>query len=154
MDITKNTKQLIIDVQKLKSKYSDLASVTFLDFYCQCREGCDYLFAKSMKKEVRILDILNWFLQAVENRSFSLLITLMCRDIIGPSLPEFQQDEETENSLKNAFKSEDLQASVLQWDCQRNSDGSVNLILRNLLQDIENIEIKSQEKLSSSSHNE
>jgi len=146
MDITKFTKELIIEVQKLKTKYSDLASLTFIDFYCQCREGCDYLFPPSIKENVRIMDILNWFCQCVENRSYTVLFQLMSKDIIGPTLAEFKRDEEIEKRLKSAFSSAELKISILEWDCQRQSDGNVNLILRNLLTDLSAIEFQQQQK--------
>ena len=76
MDITQETKELTAQVQTLKTKYSDLASLTFIDFYCQCREGCDYLFPASIKENVKIIDILNWFFQCVETGSFTLLIKI------------------------------------------------------------------------------
>jgi hypothetical protein len=150
MDITKSTKELIAQVQTLKAKYSDLASLTFIDFYCQCREGCDYLFPTSIRHNVRIMDILNWFFQCVETGSYTLLIKLMCQDIVGPTLAEFNQDQETENNLNKIFHSDSLKPSVLKWDCQRQPNGSVNLILRNLLQDLTVIEIKHQQKSSQS----
>ena len=146
MDITKSTKELNAQVQTLKTKYSDLASLTFIDFYCQCREGCDYLFPTSIRQDVKIIDILNWFFQCVENGSFTLLIQLMCQDIIGPSLTEFNQDQATENQLNQAFHTENLKAAVSKWDCERQPNGSVNLILRNLLQDLIKIETEHQQK--------
>ncbi len=148
MDITKSTKELIVKVQNLKAKYSDLASVTFLDFYCQCREGCDYLFPASIKQSVRIIDILNWFFQCVENRSYTVLFELMSKDVIGPTLAELKRDQEIEKQLRMTFSSDDLKSSIITWDCQRLSDGSVNLILRNLLQDLASIEIEHKQKQS------
>jgi len=146
MDITKYTKELNAKVQVLKTKYSDLASLTFIDFYCQCREGCDYLFPASMRPNVRIIDILNWFFQCVETGSSTLLFELMCQDIIGPSLAEFNQDQATENKLNQVFHSDSLKAAISQWDCERQPNGSVNLILRNLLQDLMKIETEHQQK--------
>ncbi|HAC62050.1 MAG TPA: hypothetical protein DCF68_00580 [Cyanothece sp. UBA12306] len=140
MDITDSTKSLITHVQSLKSHYDDLASLTFIDFYCQCREGCDYLFAQKMKQSVRVFDILMWFFQCLEAGSKITIIELMWRDVIGPTLEEYQQDRRTEKQLEQLFTSTELKQSVLGWDRQPRGDGGVNLILRNLLQDIENIE--------------
>ncbi|MGK7914346.1 MAG: hypothetical protein AB4038_02185 [Prochloraceae cyanobacterium] len=140
MDITQSTKKLIKRVQQLKEKYPDLTSSSFIDFYCQCREGCDYLFGPTVGQSVRLLDILQWFLECVEKGSPSLLIELMWKDVIGPTLGEYEQDEQTENQLAKVFKSEDLKQAVASWDRKRQSDGGVRLILRELLQAIETIE--------------
>jgi len=140
MDITESTKQLISKVQKLKSKYSDLASVTFIDFYCQYRQGCDYLFPSNVKNSVRLLDILTLFFRCVELKSPSLLTKLMWNDIIGPTLGEYLQDEKIEEKLTQTLASEELQDSVNEWDREPRTDGGVNLILRNLLHDLDAIE--------------
>ena len=50
--------------------------------------------------------------------------------------------------LRMTFSSDDLKSSIITWDCQRLSDGSVNLILRNLLQDLASIEIEHKQKQS------
>ncbi|NJL46079.1 MAG: hypothetical protein HC922_10975 [Leptolyngbyaceae cyanobacterium SM2_3_12] len=44
MDITDATQILIQHVQPLKLKHSDPISQAFIDFYCQCHQGMDYLF--------------------------------------------------------------------------------------------------------------
>ncbi|MGK7946994.1 MAG: hypothetical protein AB4058_21245 [Microcystaceae cyanobacterium] len=148
MDITDSTKKLIAQVKTLKSKYTDLASLTFIDFYCQCREGCDYLFSPTVKQSVRILDILMWFFQCVEARSLIPLTALMWRDVMGPTLGEYQADEKTEKQIETVLASPQLRESVMSWDRQPSADGGVNLILRNLLEEIETIEAqqKAQKK--------
>ncbi len=148
MNITDSTKTLIAQVQPLKLKYDDLASLTFIDFYCQCREGCDYLFSEKMKHSVRVFDILVWFFQCVEGSSKNMIIELMWRDVIGPTLGEYLEDQRTERRLENLLTSPQLKESVLEWDRRGRADGGVDLILRDLLQDIEDIEAKNplQEK--------
>ncbi|MGK7880452.1 MAG: hypothetical protein AB4060_10180 [Crocosphaera sp.] len=141
MNITDSTKKLIAKVQLLKSKYDDLASLTFIDFYCQFREGCDYLFPQNMKDSVRIFDILVCFFQCVEAGSKSIIIELMWQDVMGPTLGEYLQDERTEKQLKKLLNTPELKESVRKWDRKRRPDGGVDLILRNLLQDIENAEV-------------
>jgi hypothetical protein len=70
----------------------------------------------------------------------------MCQDIMGPTLKEFHQDQEIENKLSQIFHSDSLKSSVSKWDCERLPNGSVNLILKNLLQDLTMIEIEHQQK--------
>ncbi|ACK73770.1 hypothetical protein PCC7424_5705 (plasmid) [Gloeothece citriformis PCC 7424] len=143
MDITSSTKQLVSQVQLLKSKYSDLCSISFIDFYCQCREGSDYLFGSSIGKQIRLVDILQWFLQCVDHQKPIPLIELMWKDIAGPTLGAYQQDERIERGLLKAFISQELKEAVQTWDLQRTEDGGVNLILRNLLNDIDKLESQS-----------
>ncbi|MBR8826865.1 MAG: hypothetical protein DSM107014_03000 [Gomphosphaeria aponina SAG 52.96 = DSM 107014] len=140
MDITESTKKLIRKVQELKAKYSDLASVTFIDFYSQYHQGCDYLFPPQVKNSVRLLDILLLFCQCVELKTPSLLTKLMWKDVIGPTLGEYQEDEQIEETLTQTLANQELQNAVNQWDREPRIDGGVNLILRNLLHDIEEIE--------------
>lgn len=52
----------------------------------------------------------------------------MSKDIIDPTLAEFKRDEEIEKRLKTAFSSDELKISILEWDCQPQSNGNVNLI--------------------------
>ncbi len=46
----------------------------------------------------------------------------------------------TEAQLETLFKSEDLKQAVASWDRERQSDGGVRLILRELLGEIDTIE--------------
>lgn len=62
MDITPSTKELITKVQQLKSQFTDPVSPLFIDFYCQCKQGIDYLLTP-LQDSVRLLDILNYFAQ-------------------------------------------------------------------------------------------
>lgn len=145
MDITQSTKDLISKVQTLKSKYSDLSSTLFIDFYCQCKEGCDYLFPKSVKESIRLLDILQWFFDSFEKGEPTILVQLMWQDIVGPTLGEFQRDEKIERKLWKAFSDKTFKASLQNWDRESRLDGGVNLILRELLTEIDFIEKEHQE---------
>ena len=140
MDVTTATKQLIEKIQPLKAKYPDLASQTFIDFYCQCRQGCDYLFPLAVKSSVTILHILEWFLLSVEKREPYLLIKLMWKDVIGPTLAEYQEDEKIEHNLTTIFSQAELPEAVQNWDRENLANGGVNLILRELLKDISDLE--------------
>jgi|GEM_PF-1559348 len=135
MDITPRTKALIQDVQALKPKHAEDISVLFIDFYCQCREGCDYLFPPVVKDSVRLLDILQWFVECIEYRQPTPLIRLMWNDVVGPTLGEYLVDEQTEKRLHSAFKT-DLPALIQAWDRVQLPSGSVQLVLRELLADI------------------
>ncbi len=140
MDITNSTKELIVKMQPLKLKYNDLASQTFIDFYCQCKQGCDYLFPTTVKSSVTILHILQWFLLSVEKRSPYLLIELMWQDILGPTLAEYQQDEEIEANLASLFAQPELAEAVADWHRKPRPDGGVTLTLRELLKDMSDLE--------------
>lgn len=140
MDITTTTKELILKMQPLKEKYSDLASQTFIDFYCQCRQGCDYLFPLPIKSSVRLIDILGWFLTCAEKGAPTPLIKLMWQDIIGPTLEEYQEDERIEHNLATIFTQSELSEALKGWDCQRLPSGGVNLTLRQLLEDMSALE--------------
>ncbi|ERN40622.1 hypothetical protein KR51_00028800 [Rubidibacter lacunae KORDI 51-2] len=146
MDITDSTKELISQVQRLKSQFKDLASATFIDFYCQCRQGCDYLLPQQTKQSVGVFDILMLFFQCLDADSKSTFVELMWRDVVGPTLGEYQLDEQIERSLADAFASPELRESVLAWDRQPRSDGGVTLILRDLLQAIETAEAEARSK--------
>jgi hypothetical protein len=149
MDVTNVTKDLIQQVQQLKAKHTDAVSMTFIDFYCQCRQGCDYLFPEAMRHSVRLLDILNWFFQCVDGQE-PTLVRLMWKDVVGPSLAEYEQDEGIETRLHKAFESGALKLFIESWDRERNPDGSdhlnpdgsVHLVLRELLEDIQALEQK------------
>jgi hypothetical protein len=140
MDVTTATKKLSEEMQPLKLKYTDLASQTFIDFYCQCRQGCDYLFPLPVKSSVTILHILEWFLLSVEKREPYLLIELMWKDVIGPTLAEYQEDEKIEHNLATVFSQPELQQAVQNWDRESLPNGGVNLILRELLKDMSDLE--------------
>ncbi len=139
MDITPQTKKLIAAIQALKPQYTDLASTIFIDFYCQCKQGCDYLFPGGVKESVRLIDILNWFLECVDKGEPIPLIQLMWQDIVGPTLSEYQEDEQIEKRLLRAFQS-DLHHVLATWDKATLPSGGVRLILRDLLNDIHKLE--------------
>ncbi|MEL7315939.1 MAG: hypothetical protein AAFN08_13500 [Cyanobacteria bacterium J06559_3] len=146
MDVTDATKDLIHKVQRLKEKHTDPVSITFIDFYCQCRQGGDYLFPEAMRSSLRLLDILQWFFQCVDAKVPPTLVRLMWQDIAGPTLEEYQEDESIEHRLLSAFESGALKLYIQTWDRERNpdgsdhlkGDGSVHLVLRELLEDIQN----------------
>lgn len=146
MDITDSTKAQIQSVQSLKTDHPDPVSQAFIDFYCQCRQGMDYLLPIGVKESVRLLDILQWFCDCVDQGEPSTLIQLMWKDIVGPSLGEFQADETTEHHLLNLFKHGDLKDHIRQWDLERRADGGVNLILRTLLREIYELEQAQQQQ--------
>jgi hypothetical protein len=141
MDITDSTKALIAKVQTLKDDHADAVSQAFIDFYCQCRQGMDYLFPEGVKETVRLLDILQWFCDCVDQGEPSTLIQLMWKDVVGPSWAEYQADEVVENKLLELFEHGDLKEKIRQWDLERRADGGVNLTLRTLLDDIHQIEM-------------
>ncbi|MGF1459077.1 MAG: hypothetical protein ACFBSG_08620 [Leptolyngbyaceae cyanobacterium] len=150
MDVTEATQDLISQAQQLKAKHSDAVSVTFIDFYCQCRQGADYLFPPVMRSSVRLLDILNWFFACVDGQAPPTLVRLMWQDIAGPTLQAYNRDEAIEHSLLQAFESGALQLFITTWDRERNpdgsdhlkNDGSVHLTLREMLEDLEQVEAK------------
>jgi hypothetical protein len=146
MDITDSTKAQIQSVQSLKAAHPDPVSQAFIDFYCQCRQGMDYLFPIGVKESVRLLDILQWFCDCVDQGEPSTLIQLMWKDIVGPSLGEFQADEVIEHHLLNLFKHGDLKEHIRQWDLDRRADGGVNLTLRTLLREIYELEQAQQQQ--------
>ncbi|MFB2834043.1 hypothetical protein [Floridanema evergladense] len=150
MDITEATKNLNSKVQQLKSKFTDPVSTTFIEFYCQCKEGCDYLFPPAVKESIRLLDIVQWFFDCIEKEAPTTLVELMWKDIVGPTLGEYQADEAVEQKLLQAFQNGTLKNHIQDWDMVRTSSGSVNLILRGLLTEISRLESE-QKKTSSSS---
>jgi pyruvate/2-oxoacid:ferredoxin oxidoreductase beta subunit len=141
MDITDSTKALIDKVQTLKDDHADTVSPAFIDFYCQCRQGMDYLFPEGVKETVRLLDILQWFCDCVDQGEPSTLIQLMWKDVVGPSWAEYRADEIVENKLMELFEHGDLKEKIRQWDLERRADGGVNLTLRTLLDEIHQIEM-------------
>ncbi len=140
MDITDSTKDLIQKAQALKEKHPDPVSQAFIDFYCQCRQGMDYLFPVRVKESVRLLDVLQWFCDCVDQGGPSTLIQLMWKDVVGPSLAEFQADEAVESHLLDLFQQGDLKDHIRQWDLERRADGGVNLTLRTVLKEIQELE--------------
>ncbi|MEB3210540.1 MAG: hypothetical protein VKL39_04270 [Leptolyngbyaceae bacterium] len=148
MDITASTKELIQKVQQLKATHPDQVSQVFIDFYCQCQQGIDYLFPVGVKETIRLFDVLQWFCNCVDQKKTPTLIQLMWNDVVGPSLEEYQDDERIESSLLTLFQGGDLQEMIRQWDLDRRADGSVNLKLRTLLNDIHTIEITHRNKHS------
>ncbi len=139
MDITPRTKELIRAVLALKPQHPEEISTLFLDFYCQCREGCDYLFPPAVKDSVRLLDILQWFVECIEYREPTPLIRLMWNDVVGPTLGEYIVDEKTETRLQSAFQT-NLPELIQGWDRVQLPGGSVQLVLRELLADISAVE--------------
>ncbi len=140
MDITDATKALIVQVQALKAVHPDPVSQAFIDFYCQCRQGMDYLFPPGIRATVRLLDILQWFCDCVDQGEPSTLIRLMWKDVVGPSLEEYQADEAIESRLMALFEHGDLKDTICQWDLERRADGGVNLTLKTLLSEIDEVE--------------
>lgn len=140
MDITDATKALIPPIQALKLKYPDPASQAFIDFYCQCQQGMDYLMPPSLRKTVRLIDILQWFCQCVELGRPTIWAKLMWQDVAGPTLAEYREDQSIENNLATLFEHSYIASDMANWDRIRQPDGSVDLILRNLLDDIDQIE--------------
>jgi len=148
MDVSNLTKDLTQHMQALKDKHTDVVSVTFIDFYCQCRQGSDYLFPEAMRNTMRLLDILNWFFACVDGAEPPTLVQLMWHDIAGPTLKEYTRDEAIEHNLLEAFESGALKLFIQEWDRERNpdgtshlkKDGSVHLVLRELLEDMWAIE--------------
>lgn len=140
MDITDSTKDLNSKVQQLKSKFTDPVSTAFIDFYCQCKEGCDYLFPAEVKDSMRLLDILQWFFDCVDKESPTALIELMWKDVIGPTLGEYEEDEAKERQLWESFIRGELKHQIHDWDRMRMSNGGVRLTLRELLGAISRIE--------------
>ncbi len=140
MDITESTKLLNRKIQHLKTQFTDTVSTAFIDFYCQCKEGCDYLFPLEFKESIRLLDILQWFFDCVERESPTTLIELMWKDIMGPTLGEYQEDDNKEKQLWKAFQNGELKNQIQNWDLVRKRDGSVNLTLRKLLGEISRVE--------------
>lgn len=140
MDITPETNRLIEAVQSLKSHYSDPASILFLDFYCQCKQDCDYLFPVGVRESVRLIDILNWFLECVDKGEPIPLIRLMWNDGVGPTLEEYMADEKIEKQLLKAFKA-DLHPASTTWDRVTLPTGAVRLVLKELLDEIHQLEV-------------
>ncbi|MGF1569854.1 MAG: hypothetical protein ACFCVD_17590 [Nodosilinea sp.] len=140
MDITDSTRALIQQVQPLKRKHHDPVSQAFIDFYCQCHQGMDYLFPVGVRETIRLVDILTWFCHCVDQGKPSTLIHLMWNDVVGPTLAEYQADEAIETDLTKHFETGDLRLDLSHWDLERQADGSVKLVLKTLLTDIYQLE--------------
>ena len=143
MNITPETKQLIDTVQVLKAQFPDSTSNLFIDFYCQCRQGMDYLFPPTVHQSVRLLDILQWFFDCIDRKEPSSLIQLMWKDMAGPTLGEYLRDEKIEANLLSAFK-EDFHPNLENWDRVQLKDGSIRLVMKELLEAISRIELNAQ----------
>ncbi|WP_416675315.1 hypothetical protein [Egbenema bharatensis] len=142
MNITESTKKLNQKVQELKPKYPDLVSTVFIDFYCQCQEGIDYLFPLAVQETIRLLDIVQWFFDCVDHSKPNSLINLMWQDVMGPTLGEYLQDERSEKMLRKAFASDELKAQIQTWDRVQTPSGNMHLVMKGLLEDISEIEQK------------
>lgn len=142
MDITESTRSLNSKIQQLKSKFSDPASILFIDFYCQCKQGCDYLFPAEVKKTVRLFDILQLFFDCVEQGHPTTLVQLMWKDVAGPTLSEYREDEAIEKRLRRAFQDHELKAQIQTWDRGEMNSIGLNLILRDLLKAISQLELE------------
>ncbi|MGF1498629.1 MAG: hypothetical protein ACFB8W_17655 [Elainellaceae cyanobacterium] len=140
MNITPETKQLTAAVQALKAEYSDPASGLFIDFYCQCRQGMDYLFPTAVHRSVRLLDILQWFFDCIDRKEPTGLVKLMWNDVIGPTLQEYLGDEKIEATLLSAFEA-DFHRYLEHWDRVQLPDGNVRLVMKDLLEAISNLEL-------------
>jgi hypothetical protein len=68
------------------------------------------------------------------------LLQLMWKDVVGPSLAEFQADEAIESHLLALFKRGDLKDHIRHWDLERRADGGVKLTLRTVLKEIHQLE--------------
>ena len=139
MDITPETKQLIASIQQLKPHYSDPASALFLDFYCQCRQGCDYLFPPAVRETVRLIDILQWFFECAERGEPTNLVRLMWKDVAGPTLEEYIDDEKIDKRLQAAFTTH-LNQELESWDRIMLPSGNIKLLLKDLLNEIHQVE--------------
>jgi hypothetical protein len=64
----------------------------------------------------------------------------MWKDVVGPTLGEYLEDEAIEQRLREAFEGDELKYQIQDWDIKRMSDDSVKLILRDLLGEINRIE--------------
>lgn len=139
MNITPETQKLIEAVQGLKQEFSDPASDLFIDFYCQCRQGMDYLFPTQMHQSVRLLDILQWFFECIDQKEPTSLVKLMWEDIVGPSLRDVLGDEKVEAKLRKSFEG-DFRPSLEHWDRVHLPNGSVKLVMKELLKSIQQLE--------------
>ena len=139
MLLKESTQQIIIKVQKIKPKFTDPVSPIFIDFYCQCKQGIDYLFTP-LRELVQLVDILQWFVDCVEKEAPTPLIELMWQDIATLKEIEYEANCLIEKKLRDAFASNELKLQIQDWDLKRMSSGGMQLILINLLSEISQIE--------------
>jgi hypothetical protein len=111
-----------------------------LTFIASAARGWTTSFPTGVKESVRLLDVLQWFCDCVDQGEPSTLIQLMWKDVVGPSLAEFQADEAVESHLLALFKQGDLKDHIRQWDLERRANGGVNLTLRTVLKEIHELE--------------
>ncbi len=92
-----------------------------------------------MRETVRLIDILQWFFECMARKEPTALIQLMWKDMVRPTLGEYLADETIGKTLWQAFQG-DISKSLAYWDLARLSTGGVRLVLRELLDDIYQIE--------------
>lgn len=73
-----------------------------VDVGINSKYGVDYLFTP-IEDSVRLLDILQYFVECVNKGTPTLLIELMWKDIVEPTLSEYMEDEAIERRLREAF---------------------------------------------------
>lgn len=143
MILKESTKQIVNKVQQIKPHFTDPVSPLFIDFYCQCKQGIDYLFTP-IKELVQLVDILQWFVDCVDKKAPTPLIELMWQDISGLSTNISNDEDAIEKKLREAFASNELKQQIQDWDLKRMSSGGMQLILINLLSEISKIEREHQ----------
>jgi hypothetical protein len=140
MNVTDATKELTLRVQQLKAQFPDPASCYFIDFYCQCQEGSDYLFPAPVQRSFRLFDIVQWFFECIERGAPNALIDLMWNDVMGPTMEIYRTDESTERRLRSAFASGEIKMHLSRWDRVSLPDGNMRLVLNELLAAIAQLE--------------
>lgn len=143
MILKESTKQIVKKVQQIKPRFTDPVSPIFIDFYCQCKQGIDYLFTP-IKELVQLVDILQWFVDCVDKKAPTPLIELMWQDIASLDKGEYEPDQKIEKKLRDAFASNELKLQIKDWDLKRMSSGGMQLVLINLLSEISQIEREHQ----------
>jgi hypothetical protein len=142
MILKESTKQIVRKVQKIKPHFTDPVSPIFIDFYCQCKQGIDYLFTP-IKELVQLVDILQWFVDCVDKEAPTPLVELMWQDI-AILKGESETEPGIEKKLRDAFASNELKRQIKNWDLKRMSSGGMQLVLINLLSEISQIEREHQ----------
>ena len=142
MILKESTKQIVNKVQQIKPKFTDPVSPIFIDFYCQCKQGIDYLFTP-IKELIQLVDILQWFVDCVDKEAPTPLIELMWEDIAGVNRCEYENNT-IEKKLREAFANHELKRQIKDWDLKKMSSGGMQLILINLLAEISKIEKEHQ----------
>jgi hypothetical protein len=143
MILKDSTKQIVRKVQQIKPHFTDPVSPIFIDFYCQCKQGIDYLFTP-IKELVQLVDILQWFVDCVDKKAPTPLIELIWQDIAGLPNNHINDDNAIEKKLRAAFASNELRSQIKDWDLKRMNSGGMQLILINLLAEISRIEKEHQ----------